>query len=759
MRFLRLRRPAAACRLIALVIPSVFLFHAPALLAAELTGVVVDSTGRAVPRAFVHAVDASGREESRAFTDEAGAFRLNGSGGCRVEATLAGFRAASVPCSGAQPLRIVLAVAPVEEHVIVSATRTEAPSSQAGASATVFTAADLERRQSPLVADLLEGTPGAMVVRNGAPGAVTSLFVRGGESDYNKVLLDGVPLNEPGGSYYLSNLTTENLERIEVIRGAYSSLFGTDAMSSVIQLFTRQGERSNARPRVEAQVDGGTYGTLHTTASVVGGARRVDYSFGAARLNTDNRAPNSRLENTTLSVNTGLALTGGATLRFIGRAELEHAGTPGPTAFGRPDLDAFFERHDTIGSVSFDQRVGRAFHHRASYSLAASNQQSTDLVEDAPYRATYRGQVADWLTTDYLSDSTNHLRRHHADYQADLRLPSGSSTGDQLLTLVADWDGERATAENRTLTSRSENARDNFGIAAEQQMLWRRVSATAGLRVEHNGSFGTAAVPRGTLVFVARESGGAVGDTRLRASAGTGIKEPTMLESFSLSPFFRGNPNLEPERSRSAEIGLEQRFAADRGRIDVAFFDSRYRNIISLITTDPSTFEAQYANVGLTRARGVEVGFKGALLAARRAGSAAAQTTPGVQVRAGYTLVDSKILASATPTDPIFGIGQPAFWRPRHSGYAGLTIDWRRIAADLNGVFVGRFVDSDFGLFSPPIVLNEGHQTWDARISMQLTRQLSAMLSIDNLMNRDYSEPIGYQPLLRAVRAGIRVRY
>jgi vitamin B12 transporter len=756
MRFLRPMRQAMACRLFALLVTALA-FHSPTLVAAELTGTVADSSGRPVPRALVRVLDASGAEMSQAFTDESGAFVLAVEGTCRVEATLAGFRPATVPCDGAVPIRIVLRVAPIEEHVIVSATRTEAPSSQAGASATVFTDADLERRQTPMLAQLLESTPGAMIVRTGAPGAVTSLFVRGGESDYNKILLDGIPLNEPGGTYYLTNLTTENLERVEVIRGAYSALFGTDAMSSVVQLFTRRADRTAGRPRVQAQVDGGTYDTLHASASVAGGADRVDYSIGAAQFSSDNRVPNSRLENTTLSANTGVALPGEATLRFIGRAELAHNGTPGPTAFGRPDLDAFFERHDGVGGVSFDQRVGRTLRQRASYSLAASNQQSTNLIEDPPYIATFEGRVASYPSTDFLNDSTTRLRRHHAEYQADVRFGTSPARSGQLLTLVADWDGERATAENRLASTRSENARDNFGVAAQQQMLWRRVSASAGLRVEHNGSFGAAAVPRGTIVFTARQNAGGFGDTRLRASAGTGIKEPTMLESFSLSPFFRGNPDLEPERSRSVEVGLEQRLADDRAQVDVTWFDSRYRNVIALVTTNPSTFEGQYENVGVTSARGLEVGFRGALVPRMEAAGGSAR--PDVQVRAGYTYVDSEVLESAQPADPIFGVGQSAFWRPRHSGYAGLAVRWKRLAGDLNAVFVGSFVDSDFGLFDPPLVLNPGHQAWDMRATVKLTPQVSATLSIDNLTNRDYSEPFGYQPLLRAVRAGIRFSY
>ena len=179
-----------------------------------------------------------------------------------------------------------------------------------------------------------------MVVRYGGPGAVTSLFVRGGESDYNKVLLDGVPLNEPGGSFYLNNLTTEDLERIEIVRGAYSSLFGSDAMASVIQLFTKHADLSSRRPRATAGFDGGTYETLHTTFESPGDGR-LNYASGPRGSTTD-RVPNSRFENTTLSANTGVALSRyTATLRLVGRGELEHVGTPGPTAFGRPTSARF----------------------------------------------------------------------------------------------------------------------------------------------------------------------------------------------------------------------------------------------------------------------------------------------------------------------------------------------------------------------------------------------------------------------------------
>lgn len=742
--FSRLRRPTIVGRL--------FLFTTVALLAgssharaAEVSGTIVDRAGRPVPRALVRTTDSSGAETSHVFADELGRFVLSGADGpgCKVEVRLEGFEPATASCGAG--LRIDLAIAPVEETVIVSATRTDAPTSQVGASPTVFTAEDLERRQMPLISDLLTTTPGAMVIRSGGPGSLTSVFIRGGESDYNKVLLDGVPLNEPGGSFYLNNLTTENLERVEVVRGAFSSLFGSDAMTSVIQLFTRRGDRASRRPQGSVQLDGGTYETLHANAAVSGGAGRLDYALGVAQFNSDNRTPNSRLENTTLSSNLGFAVGEQTTVRFIGRAELEHVGTPGQTAYGRPDLDAFFDRDDSIASVSIDHESAQALRQRASYSIAMSGQTSTNRIADPPFVATFEGRTATRTSTDFLNDTHGDLRRHHSSYQADWRLSTGGDAGNQLLTLLADWDGERAVQQNRLSATETVSSRDNFGFSAQQQMMWRRLFVTLGGRIERNENFGTEFVPRGTLVYVARPQSGSLGDTRFKVSAGTGIKEPTMLESFSISPFFLGNPDLKPERSRSFEVGFDQRFARDRARVELAWFDNRFEDIITLVS-DPATFEGQYFNVGVTSARGIEFGAEAALSSMLRA-------------TASYTFLDSEIVESTAPANVLFAKGQWAFRRPRHSGSVGTTVSWKRATADLLGVFIGRFIDSDFGLFNPSFTERPGHTTWDARLSVRLTGRLTALLLVDNLTNEDYSEPIGYQPLLRVVRAGIRVGF
>jgi vitamin B12 transporter len=247
-------------------------------------------------------------------------------------------------------------------------------------------------------------------------------------------------------------------------------------------------------------------------------------------------------------------------------------------------------------------------------------------------------------------------------------------------------------------------------------------------------------------VFIARPPGGRAGETLLRASYGKGVKEPTLLESFSLSFFGRGNPDLKPERSRSVEVGLEQRLAGDRARASVTYFDNRFTDLIWSKTTDFTTFAGQYFNlVGLSRARGIELGFDAA-------------PTSLIGARAGYTFLDSEIIESTADT-PVFQNGQWAFRRPRHSGFVGVTARVSRVAAELTGVFTGRYVDNDFFLFDTPILEIPGHNTWDARVTFTITPQLNALVMIDNLTDRDYMEPIGYQQLRRVIRAGVRVRF
>lgn len=724
-------------------VPSVFLALALASGASPIhvTGTVVDQHGAPLPRVWVHA----SQETVGVFTTTDGTFSLDvaDAASCRIEAALAGFETASLPCGTAADLRFVLRVQPIAETVVVSATRTDAPSGQVTAGVTVFDRDEIERRQTPSAAALLRLAPGASVIRSGGAGAVTSLFVRGGESSYNKILLDGIPLNEPGGTFDLSALTTDNLERVEMVRGANSALFGSDAMTSVVQLFTRRGPRDGYDVAIAAE--GGSFGTGRGSASLAGGRERFDYSAAIAREQTDNDVPNSAFRETVGSFGAGVRLGQDARLRMIGRASGSRAGTPGQTAFGRPDLDARFDRRDVVVGATFEQQIASTLRQRATYGLSTSRQTSVNLVLDPPYTPRFGERVAPFEFFDFPFDSRNTLRRHHGSYQVDWTNGFGRA-GDHIDTALVDWDGERGTLDDRLDGSRVMASRDNVGLTLQHQAMWPRLFITAGIRFEHNDSFGGAAVPRVGAAWVARRGAGLLGETTVKANAGLGIKEPTLLQSFSPSPFFLGNPDLEPERSRALDAGIEQRLLRDRARVSLTWFDNHFDDQISTRTLSTNPFRAQYFNIGEARARGLEL-------------LAEAAAAYGLHVRGGYTFLDSRILRSTSAFDPAFAVGQWVFRRPRHSGFVDAWVAQGRVTAGVTGVFVGRRVDSDFSSLDPPITSSGQYAVWDLRATVAITPRASLTAAIDNLTDAVYMEPLGYDALGRAVRGGVRLRF
>jgi vitamin B12 transporter len=707
----------------------------------DMTGVVADSTGQPLSRALV-TVKIDDQIVATTFADDHGAFRIHADvkGKCLVEASLTGFKPAVAPCS-TESIRLALPVAPIQESIVVTATRGETPSGQLAASVTVFDREDLERRQMPPVADLLRTAVGTTVVRTGGYGNVTSLFVRGGESNYTKVLLDGIPLNEPGGTFNFSNVTSEHLERIELVRGAQSALFGSDAMAGVVQMFTERAQGDATR--VAMMAEGGSFDSGRASISVGSARGKFDYSVGAAHLVTDNEVANNEFDNTTLSGTAGVQLAPAATLRFVARTEFGRVGTPGATAFGRPDLDAFFDRHDGVVGATYSQDVNASFRQRATYAIAFSDYESTNLVEDPPYTPAFDGSLGQFEFSDFLFDSHTDQRRHHAAYQADWRL--GGRAG-QLITAVIDWDGERTTLSDRLAASEVKASRDNFGVSVQHQALWDRTFVTLGLRLEHNDSFGGAVVPRLSVAYIARQASGEVGQTKLKAAYGGGIKEPTIVQSFSPNPGFLGNPDLEPEESRSFETGVEQRLFDDRAKLELTWFYNRFKNIISTRTISFAPFTSQYFNIGLTRARGAELTLETA-------------PAPSLRTTVGYTFLDSEILESTAPTNPVFAEGQWLFRRPRHSGFAEIVWSWRALTLDGIGTFVGRRVESDFVLLDPPIQVNDGYARWDLRASYRITPLFSILGAIDNLGDADYMEPLGFPALGRAARGGVRVTF
>jgi len=718
--------------------------------AATLQGKVTDPQGAEVPGATVRLLGNQGTEIARTVTGERGQFRFEGlaSGTYTIKVSLAGFGATRATGNAGETLHLVLPLAPVHESVVVTATRTAAASSQLGASTSVITRKQIVNSDAPLVSGLLQSLPGVTVVRNGGPGGVTSVFVRGGDSDYNKVLLDGVPLNLAGGAFDFSTLTTSNLQRVEVVRSAESALFGSDAMTSVIQLFTRRGNPESKRPHFSFSGEGGKNSTWDGRGSVTGGYGPFDYSLGGGKFSTANQIPNDFFHVTTLSANLGMKVGKATTLRAIMMGNFGLAGTPGQTAFGPPITDASYRRRTGYGAFSIHNRLTSSWEQQLTYTFSKSRQVSLDLGQNPPFTPTYEGRTAAYQYYDYATNYLDDEWRDHVSYQTTWEgSPLGGRFGRHVDTFAFDWDGEHGYLVDRFAQNPATSARrNNFGYTFQDQMLWGRLSLVNGVRIDDNGSFGTVVVPRSSLAYRVRTGRGFFGATTLKFNFGLGVKEPSFEESYSNTPYVVGNPNLAPERARTLDYGVEQRFWEGRGRLELDGFDNLFRDQIAFETTNYQTFSGTYFNIGRASAKGAEATLELALV-------------KGLRAIGSYTYLDSEVIESGNSFSPALQAGRWLLRRPRHSGSVQILWNWRRMNVTSTTNFVGRRQDSDFVGLEPPLIWNNGYTDTDLSWSYRAFRHMTYYGLVGNLFNQKYMEVLGYPALKRTYRAGIRLEF
>ena len=631
---------------------------------------------------------------------------------------------------GAQDTDLRLESAPVRERVVVAATRGEAAPSTLGVSTSVLDRERIEGRAAPALLDLFRELPGVDVARTGGVGAQGSVFVRGGESRFARVLVDGIPVNQPGGLYDLGAALPFELERVEVVRGAASSLYGTDALAGVVHLVTR---RPVVGLELRGAAEGGSFDWRRAEAGFSGRSGRFEWTLGVQHLATDNEQPNSAFEETDGALSLGAGLGESSSARFVVRAFDSSLGTPGQTAYGRPDLDASFDRQDLVGGFELRAARGRT-NHLLHVGLATTDQLSRNPEDSGAYVPRDGDRVGSFTVFDFPSPLgfQNDTERLSAGYQLE------AQAGVHLLSAGADLEHETGALGSRAETL-LEPSRTNFGVFVQDRVvIGGRSYLTVGGRIERNDSYGTRAVPRAALAVRLHEGQDA---TTLRATAGAGIKEPDFFQSYGVAFFAQGNPDLKPERSRTFDLGLEQRLFDGRLSAQITAFHHDYRDQIAFQIVDFTTFQGTYVNLGRTRARGVELAVEAA-------------PSEHLSLEGEYTWLDGEILESASAFDPVYAEGQSLLRRPKHSGSVSAFGRAGRLRGGLSFVLVGRRADSDFlGL---GLTENAGYARLDARICVQLGRGLEAFVVGENLSDREYEEALGYPALGRSLRAGLR---
>lgn len=722
------------CRLFAVV------FLSLSALASELTVRVVDPESAAISGAQVEVyAENSTRPAAVQTTSPQGLtdFRNAMPNASRVHVLAPGFaeqwKAVALEQDTQQTsVTVVLHLAVATETVVVSGTRTPVPDNELAASINSLSAALLETMRPVAANDALRFLPGATVGTAGQRGGLGSLFVDGGESRYNKVLIDGVSINDPGGTFDFGTLPLFEADRMEFLRGAQSTLYGSDAMTSVVQVWSRTG--STPRPELRFGADAGNYGTENGYASLAGANGRFDYNLFGNQFNTTGSGANDDYSNALEGANLGAQLSDSATLRLRMRHDNSVSGVQNEWDFNGqkllpPDLDQRARQNNFLGSLEFNISGPSRLQQRIlgfDYTLHRTNEDGIDQGN----RITPLGDQ------DFQFHNLNDYNRAGLNYQASYAERSWA-----LSTAGYEFADENGVTGN--LPFPSHGLRRNHDIFGEQLFNFERLSFIAGGRFVHNESFGNKFVPRLSLNVLALKGGEVFSSTRLLFSYATGIEEPTFAESFGNGGGFPTLPNpfLKPEETRAFRTGFEQRLRRNYS-FSATYFNNLFRNQIDF-NFDPCFCKGQYVNINESLAHGAEVEFH-------------ARPRSRISVDAAYTYTATQILKEPLAFDPILSAGQPLLRRPKHSATLMTSYLGTRWGAQLSGNYVGRRADSDFfgyGFDHTPsyVLVNAG--AW-----RNVTTRITGYVNIENLFNRSYEEVIGYPALGINFRMGIRFR-
>jgi outer membrane cobalamin receptor len=744
---MRLRRslPLAGCLLALAASP---------LMAEPLTGTVVGPDDRPVARASVVLARPAGGV-LQAHTDEEGRFAVDVAPGRYVVHVAAADALASeahtvdVAAGVTTEVSIRLHLAALAETVVVSGAHVPMASSRTGASLTVIDEHELETRQVDGAADALRSVPGLGIARSGTRGSVTSIFPRGGESDFTLVTIDGIRLNDLGGDFDAAHLTTFDLQQVEVVRGPQSSTHGSDAIGGVVSLVTRRG----GPPRAAGLFEGGSFGTVRSNLTTAGSAGSLRWGGGVERLASDGftgtapatgeRVTNDDYRRTDATLSLGYDTRRWQATALV-RGGTNARGVPGP--FGS-------DPGGTFGGVD---RISRGDNDTLAVGASASYLAADGLQVRA--QGTFADRDSRFISAFAPDEPTMSANR----------LVTGRVQVDGAVTPAVSWTAgaelarERAGSSFITRTGGAlvDVSRSLLGSFVEGRVTHSRLAVQAGLRAERisrdalpgdasafqprpdfTRDVVVSANPRASVSLRLHETSS--GWTRLRANAGTGIRAPGAFEIA-----YTDNPNLRPERSRSVDVGVEQGWAGGRLVTDVAYFRNRYDDLIVTVgraLADASRYVSD--NISNARAHGLEA-------------SVAARPLRAVSLRAGYAWLGTEILAvdGAGVAPAPFEVGDPLLRRPRQSGFLDAVITTNRVSGYFRVDGRGHWLDIDpsFGA-SGGLYDARGFVVADAGVSVAVRRLVDARLRVTNLFDRQYEEILGFPALGRAVVVGVRV--
>jgi iron complex outermembrane receptor protein/vitamin B12 transporter len=703
--------------------------------------------------------------------------------------------------SGSAIVNLALKLPSVSQQIVVSATGTEVPDTQVGATVSVIPAEQYQYKLPAL--EPLRLVPGVQVLEAGQRGINESVFIRGGSSNANAVWLDGVPITEIGGTVDFGNVFTTGIEQTEVLRGPNSVLYGANALAGVVNLTTARGK--TFLPELSYAFDGGNFDSLHHDVSVGGIFRQLDYYSEFSRFDTNNAEPNSSYHNATYAGNFGWTPRASTELRLTVRRSSDNVGVPNAIDFfGIPD-DSFQPSHNTYISATLQNQTTSHWHNLVRYGAARLDSEfinpSPTGIPD-PIFGNFLGQVLTIHGANGFSTTGQAILDFAGSYPQQSfilsNLDFADIQSDYTFTphLTALFGFRYANERSSPVIGIDPISRSNYSYTGELHgSLGTRLFATLGVGVEDNAVFGVVPTPRVSVAYylVRPRSGGLLSGTKIKANYGQGIKEAdTFSEGFSLFGLLSqlGNAQqfisqfhvtpIRPERSRSYDVGVEQFAWNGRVRLDATFFYNRFSDQIESVPQSglialgvPSAVVSitpfgAFVNSLATRALGAETDLE-------------LNLGHGLTARAVYTYLDAVVERSfssdelfpsfnpAFPTIPIGAfsplVGNRPFNRAPHVGSFYLGYARKKLTLTLSGNLVSRrdsstfLSDADFGttMLLPNHNLVAAYQKLDFGGSYRVNRHLDFYAAIENLASQHYDPVPGFPALPFNYHAGIKL--
>ncbi len=589
--------------------------------------------------------------------------------------------------------------------IVVTATKTEHYQAEVGSSTTVITAEEMEKTGKRTVGEFLQDVLGISVAQNGAFGGLTSVYLRGSKPGYTLVMIDGVEVNDPmtiERSFDFAHLLIDDIQKIEVVRGSQSTLYGSDAIGGVINIITKKGE---GKPKWQVLFEGGSYSTFKKSLSYSGSGDKFNYHFSLIRLDSDGiseaeeACEDDAYRNTTFSSRLGYKVLENADLDLVFRYVDAKADLDDGAYEDDPDYTAWWK--NIMSKITFNQAVNPFWSHKLSFSYSRTKR----IYRDDPDSVDIFDNTHNW----YIGDNKKF------EWQNNF-IPADWGT----ITGGVEYEEERGFSDGRNSGDRFDRKTvNNKGYYLQDQIkLWDKFFTTLGIRVDDHQLFDIETTYKISIACIIPQIG-----VRLRANWGTGFKAPSLFQLYSSY----GDPNLNPDESNSYDLGFEQSLLSNKVSFGLTYFHNKFKNMVDF---DMTTFK--YKNIGRAKTKGIEaeVSFK---------------PWGDLEISMNYTSLDTKNKET----------GKELGRRPKHQAF--LEINYKFLNKgnlNVSTTYVGSRWDD-----SANTKRLKQYAKVDLTVTYNLRKNFQIFARAENLFDKNYMQTRGYKMPGASFYTGVKVNF